>query len=142
VQTDVRRRLGERMRAFENKYKTMVEKRDASLSDAPALLAAYRDLAAAWMDAKRGQVEALNKAGLSLEEYRWIRDQAYKSVGLAFVDLDVSKLVDEATRGIDSETVGRLRGALEPVGPEANRKRLERFKKFLEENVALASFGL
>jgi len=142
VQGDVRRRLGERMAGFEAKYRTMADKKNASLSDAPALLAAYRDLAATWLDAKKSQVEALNAAGLSLEEYRWIRHQAYRAVGMAFVDLDVGRLVDEAQRGITSETAGQLLGALEPGGPESNRERLARFKKQLEENLALASFGL
>ena len=32
--------------------------------------------------------------------------------------------------------------ALGPDGPEANRQRIERFRKQLEENLALASFGL
>ena len=142
VQADVRRRLGERMADFEAKYRTLAEKQNASLSDAPALLAAYRDLAATWLDAKKSQVEALNAAGLSLEEYRWIRHQAYRAIGMAFVDLDVGRLVDEAQRGITSEDAGKLLGALEPGGPESNRERLARFKKQLEENLALASFGL
>jgi hypothetical protein len=142
VQAQVRQRLGEQMAAFEAKYRTLTQKEHASLSDAPAVIAAYRDLAATWLEAKRSQVEALNAAGLSLEEYRWIRDQAYRAVGMAFVDLDVGRLVDEAQRGLSSETAGQLLGALEPSGPESNRARLARFKKQLEENLALASFGL
>ena len=142
VQSEVRRVLGERMAAFEAKYKSMTGKESASISDAPALLRAYSDLAATWLDAKRGQVEALNAAGLSLDEYRWVRHQAYRAIGMAYVDLDIGRLVDEARRGITSETSGELLGALEPGGPESNRTRLEKFKKQLEENLALASFGL
>ena len=142
VQTEVRRRLGERMTAFEAKYKLLAEKDNASVADTPALLRAYSDLAATWLDAKRGQIEALNKAGLSLEEYRWIRDQSYRALGMAFVDLDISRLVDEARRGITSQTPGQLRGSIGPAGPESNRVRVERVKKQLEENLALASFGL
>ena len=142
VQTEVRRRLGERMTAFEAKYKQLAEKDNASVADTPALLRAYSDLAATWLDAKRGQIEALNKAGLSLEEYRWIRDQSYRALGMPFVDLDISRLVDEARRGVTSQTAGQLRGSIGPAGPESNRIRVERVKKQLEENLALASFGL
>lgn len=142
VQSEVRHRLGERMAAMEVKYRAFTEKDNATLSDAPALLRAYSDLAAAWLDAKKGQVDALNAAGLSLDEYRWIRHQAYRALGMAFVDLDIGRLVDEARRGMTTEKGGELLGALEPGGPESNRTRLQKFKKQLEENIALASFGL
>jgi hypothetical protein len=141
VQTHVRQKLGEHIKAFEAKYRTLAEKKDATLADAPALLSAYRDLAATWMDAKRSQVEALNNANLSIEEYRWIRNQAYRALGQPFVDLDIAKVVENAKRGV-TEQAGQLRGAIGPDGPEANRKLVEKFKKFLEDNIALASFGL
>ena len=142
VQTHVRQKIGEQMKAFEAKYKTLAEKQKADLSDAPELLAAYRDLATTWIDAKRSQIEALNTANLSLDEYKWIRDQAYRALGQAFVDLDIGKMVTDAQRGITSTTPGELRGSMGPAGPESNQKLVEKFRKFLEENIALASFGL
>jgi hypothetical protein len=142
VQSAVRRRLGDRMAAFEAKYKSLAQKETASLRDATAILNAYRDLAATWLDAKRSQIDALNAAELSLDEYRWIRDQAYQALGQPFVDLDIAKLMDEVRRGVTSDAPGRLLGSIGPGGPEANRKRIERFKKMLEENLALATFGL
>lgn len=141
VQAGVRQRLGDRMQAFEAKYKTLVDKTDASIADAPMLLQAYSDLANTWLDAKRAQVEALNAQGLSLEEYRWIREQSYRALGLPFVDMDLSRLLEDAKNGVQSG-VGELRGALGPAGPEANRARVAKVKKLLEENLALASFGL
>jgi len=142
VQTQVRRRIGERISEFETKYKALAHKENADVTDAPTVLRAYADLVKTWLDAKRGQVEALNAAGLSLEEYRWIRDQAYRALGMPFVDLDFAKIVEDARTGVTSEAPGQLRGALGPAGPEINRARIEKFKKQLEENLALASFGL
>lgn len=143
VQQEVRRRLGEHMQAFEAKYRQLAQKEAATLADAPAVLRAYGDLARTWIDAKRVQVEALNTADLSLEEYRWIRDQAYRAVGQPFLDLDIAKLVEDARRGVSSsETVGQLKGAAGAAGPEANKKLIQRVKKILEDNLALASFGL
>ena len=141
VQADVRKRLGERMTAFEAQYKTLVEKKEASFSDGPKILQAYADLAAAWIDAKRAQVEALNATNLSLDEYRWIRDQAYRALGQPFVDLDLSKIMENATSGVQSG-IGEVRGSLGPQGPAANQERIAKFKKLLEANLALASFGL
>lgn len=143
VQQEVRQRLGEHMKAFEAKYRLLADKKEATLADAPALLQAYGDLAKTWIDAKRVQVEALNSADLSLEEYRWIRDQAYRALGQPFLDLDIGQLVEDARRGVSSsETIGQLKGAIGAAGPEANQKLIERVKKILEENLALASFGL
>lgn len=142
VQTHVRQRIGEQMKAFEAKYKALAEKQKADFADASALLAAYRDLAATWIDAKRSQIDALNAANLSLEEYKWIRDQAYRALGQAFMDLDIGKMVADAQRGITSSNPGELRGSMGPAGPEANRKLVEKFRKLLEDNIALASFGL
>jgi hypothetical protein len=142
VQSAVRQRLGERFSALEQKYKTLTDKKDHTIADAPALLAAYRDVASAWMEAKRTQVDTLNDAGLSLDEYRWIRDQVYRALGVPFMDFDVGKIVDQIRSGTTSQEAGQIRGSVGPTGPESNRKLIEPFKKLLEENLPLASFGL
>jgi hypothetical protein len=144
VQTQVRERLGQRFTQIEQRYKSLSEKEHATIADAPALMAAYRDLAEAWMAAKRSQIDALNDASLSLEEYRWIRDQTYRAIGTPFVDLDIGKFVEQIGSGnVTPETQpGQLRGSIGPAGPEANRKLVEPFKKQLESNLPLASFGL
>jgi hypothetical protein len=142
VQAQVRGRMGERFAEFEQKYKALSQKEQASLSDVPAVIAGYRDIAALWIDAKRTQVAALNDAGFSLDEYRWVRDQAYRAVGVPFVDLDIAKLIEDARANRAVDAAGQLRGAIGPAGPEANRRLIERFKQQLEANLALASFGL
>jgi hypothetical protein len=142
VQEAVRARLGERIAEFERKYKALSEKEQAALSDAPSIIAAYRDLATMLLDAKRAQVDALNQADLSLEEYRWIRSQAYRALGAPYVDLDIGRLIEDAKSGKSTSEPGQLQGALGPAGPEVNRKLIEGVKKQLEQNLALASFGL
>lgn len=142
VQTTVRQRLGERMNTFTAKYKDLTEKEEASVTDAPQILKAYADLAVAWLEAKRTQVEALNAVGLSLDEYRWIRDQAYRALGMPFIDFDLGRLAEDAKRGVSSPGAGRLRGAIGPAGPESNRALVAPMKQQLTDNIALASFGL
>ena len=142
VQTLVVQRLGQRVSDFEKKYKILSAKDNASIADAPAILAAYRDMAAAWLEAKRSQVEALNEVGFSIDEYRWVRDQAYRALGMPYVDFDIGRLVEEVRRGATTTDVGKLRGSMGPTGPESNRKLVEAFKKQLEQNIVLASFGL
>jgi hypothetical protein len=143
IQTRVRERLGARAAEMEQKYKSLSDKKEATVADLPTLIAAYRDLAAGWMDAKRAQVVALNEAGLSLDEYRWIREQAYRALGMPYMDFDVGKFADAVRSGHNmNNEPPPLRGSLGPSGPEANRKLIEKVKKQLEDNVALASFGL
>jgi hypothetical protein len=142
VQLHVRTRLGERFAEMERKYKSLSQAESASIADVPRLMAAYRDVAAAWVEAKRSQVEALNDAGLSLDEYRWIREQTYRALGVPYMDFDVGKIVDQIRSNNAAVEPGQLKGSIGPAGPEANRKLVEPFKKQLEDNLALASFGL
>jgi hypothetical protein len=142
VQTRVRERLGARFAEMEKKYKTLAQKENPTFSDMPEIVAAYRDVTAAWLDAKRSQVEALNETGLSLEEYKWIRDQTYQALGMPFVDFDITKFAEQIKSGSPNVQPGHIRGSIGESGPDANRKLVERFKKTLEDNVSLASFGL
>jgi hypothetical protein len=62
---------------------------------------------------------------------------------MPFVDFDVGKIVDQIRSGASvSAEPGQLRGSIGPAGPESNRSLVEQFKKQLEENLPLASFGL
>lgn len=142
VQRAVRTRLGRRFAEMEQKYKALFAKREATVIDVPELVAAYRDLAAAWMDAKRAQVEALNEVGFSLDEYRWVRRQVYAAVGLPILDLDMSRLIENIQKGTAEAAPGELAGSGGPSGPEVNRQLVELHRKELEENAALTSFGL
>lgn len=142
VQRAVRASLGRRFAEMEQKYKTLLAKKEATVVDVPQLVAAYRDLAAAWMDAKRAQIEALNAAGFSLEEYRWVRRQVYAAVGLPILDLDVGRLVENIQKGTAEEAPAELAGSVGPGGPEVNQRLVDPYRGELEDNAALASFGL
>lgn len=142
VQAHVRQQLGQRFAEMQQRYKTLFDKPDATVADLPALMSAYRDLAGSWMDAKRAQIDALNAANFSLDEYRWVRSQAYTALGLPFMDVDVAKLVESITSGKAPGDPARIGGSIGPGGPEQNQKIVEPFRKALEDNVALASFGL
>ncbi|HEY9505662.1 MAG TPA: hypothetical protein VIQ27_06805 [Gemmatimonadales bacterium] len=141
VQQAVRARLGERADQIERRYRRLLAKDKATAVDLPELISAYRDLAAAYMDGKRAQVEALNRAGLSLEEYRWTRSRAYAALGMPLLDVDVSRMIEDVkTGGQPSAPSLRLAGA--SSGSTAVRKLVEPHRKALEANIGLAFFGL
>lgn len=141
VQTHVRERLGASGAAIERNYKTLLGKKDNDITDLPALLGAYKDMAKALIDAKKAQVEALNDAGLSLGEYRWIRSQAYRALGIPFVDMDFARIAERAKNGGNPGVIS-MNGALGDKGPEANLKLAEKYRKALEDYMPLATFGL
>ena len=72
------------------------------------------------MDGKRAQVEALNQANLSVDEYRWVRGRAYAAIGLPVMDIDVGKLVTDFRTGGSGEDAVRYEGAVGPSGPAAS----------------------
>ena len=141
VQQKVRSRLGTRVAEFEQKYRTLLAKDSATVTDAPALISAYRDLATTYVEAKRVQVDALNEAGLSLDEYRWVRRQAYAALGMPMMDLDVTQLVQEVQSGRTPTSPVATR-PLGPSGSPATVKLVEPHRKTLEANAGLAFFGL
>lgn len=142
VQTRVRARLGQNFDVLQRKYKALTDKKDATVMDLPQLIAAYRDLAASWLDAKRAQVQALNEAGLSLSEYRWIRSEAYKSLNLPLVDIDFGKIAEQIRNNQQPSEEIMLGGAFSGSAAPENAKLVERYRKQLEDNMPMATFGL
>jgi hypothetical protein len=141
VQQTVRTRLGGRAAEFEQNYRTLLAKEHATAFDAPQILAAYRDIAVAYVDGKRVQVEALNAEAFSLDEYRWVRLQAYTALGVPMIDLDVARMVDDVRQGRTPEQPQRVL-PLGPSGPLVNQHLVSPHRKVLEDNAPLAVFGL
>jgi hypothetical protein len=141
VQQQVRARLGAGAAKIEQKYKTLLSKDSATIVDAPAIIAAYRDLATTYVDAKRAQVGALNDAGVSLEEYRWVRRQAYAAIGMPLMELDVAQIMADIKAGRTPEQPTPTMN-LTPTARPGTVKLVEPHRKTLEANAGLAFFGL
>lgn len=141
VQAFVKERLGKNLDAFQRNYQSLKDKKDATVSDMPQVISAYRDLAAIFLDAKRAQVEALNNVGLSLDEYRWIRSEVYLSLGVPFVPMDFARVAEQMKAG---QTAGDAMFNDTPSGPmpPANAKLVEPFRDRLMDTLPLATFGL
>jgi hypothetical protein len=144
VQQAVRAKLGAKAQDMERRYHDLLQKDSATVVDAPELISAYRDLALAYMDAKRAQVEALNQAGLSMQEYRWTRQKVYGALGMPLMDFDVGRVVDDIKHGRqpDSTAFQMTVFPAGPTGSEDMKKLVEPHRKALEDNAGLAFFGL
>jgi len=141
VQQAVRARLGAQATVFERNYHTLLSKKEATALDMPELVAAYRDLAGVYVDGKRAQVDALNQAGFSLEEYRWVRTQSYAALGVPMMDFDVSRMIEDVQAGRTPPQPTRLI-PLGPTGPPANQKLVKPYEKTIVDYAPYGFFGL
>ena len=141
VQQTVRAHLGTRANEFRRRYRELLEKDSVVITDAHQLVSAYRDVATGYVDAKRVHVDALNDVGFSLDEYRWVRTQAYAALGVPLVELDVSRIIADVQNGRTSAApTAAVRPG--PSGSPKTRKLVEPHRKALEDYAALAFFGL
>lgn len=141
VQQAIRANLGARGLQMQEKYKSLLAKKEATAIDAPQLVAAYSDLASGYVDAKRVQVQALNDAGISLGEYRWIRTQIYAALGFPMMDMDIAQMVENAKAGRQMSPPPRTM-TIGPSGPKVNQDLVKSHQKDFEDYAALAFFGL
>jgi hypothetical protein len=148
VQRAVRARLGARADEFYHRYRRYFEPLDGAtvplggpVDSALVGLRMSLDLAGLYVDGKRAQVDALNRADLSLEEYRWTRSRVYAALGVPLLELDIPDIIADVKEGRQPATPAyqMTEGS---AGSPAVRKLVEPHRKVLEENVGLAFFGL
>ena len=132
VQQAIRTRLGPRAADLERRYHRLRTRNNHDLSD-------YREYAATYLDAKRAQVDALNRTGFSLDEYRWTRAQVYAALGVPLVDLDLSRIVANVEGGGQSAPAYPTSAS---TASPAVKELVEPHRGALERNAALASYGL
>lgn len=148
VQQAVRARLGTRADEFYRRYRRYFEPVDGATTpvggSVDSAVLGFRmslDLAGIYVDGKRAQVDALNRAGVSLEEYRWTRSRVYAALDVPFMELDIPGILAEGKEGRPPATPASRIGEV-PAGSPAVRRLVEPHRKMLEENVGLAFFGL
>jgi hypothetical protein len=144
VREQVRQKMGERFKELDARYKSLSERinRDQhSALDIPELIEAYKDLAGLYVLGKRAQVEALNSRNLSLSEYRWIQQQAYAAIGVPFMDMDISRAIDDVQAGRSPGKTGHVAPEI-PGASDENKALVEPHRKLLEDNASLSFLGL
>lgn len=114
VQQAMAERLGDRWQQLEAKYGELKasQQRDGREPGMQDMLVAYADLSGLIVEAKHAQVEALNASGLSLEEYRWIRAQAFMALGLAVQESTLPSALDGNVLAANAELLRPHRALL------------------------------
>ena len=148
VQRAVRARLGTRADEFYRRYRRYFEPVDGARAEvggaADSAMLGLRmslDLAGIFVDGKRAQVDGLNRAGMSLGEYRWTRSQVYAALGVPFMEIDIPGIVADVKEGRQPAPRAYDRKDA-PTSSPAVRRLVEPHRKMLEDNVGLAFFGL
>jgi hypothetical protein len=141
----VREQVGVRVKELDAQYKALSERLDKhqqTALDIPQMIEAYKDLAALYVLGKRAQVDALNDKNLSLSEYRWIQQQAYSALGMPFVDMDISKMIEEAQSGRSSSPGEHTARGAPQGSSDKNKPLVEPHRKLLEDSASLSFLGL
>ena len=87
-------------------------------------------------------MDALNRVGISLDEYRWTQAQAYAALGVPLADIDLSRIVANV-KGASGGRPGMpaYNTSVSTASPTV-KELVEPYRSVLEKNVALASYGL
>jgi hypothetical protein len=148
VQHAVRARLGSRADEIYRRYRRYFEPVDGATApvggSVDSAMLGFRmslDLAGIYVDGKRAQVDALNRAGVSLAEYRWTRSRVYAALGVPLMEIDIPGILADVKEGRQPATPAYPMTEV-PTGSPAVRRLVEPHRKMLEESVGLASFGL
>jgi hypothetical protein len=142
VQEHVSSALGQRMRDFEQKYQHLTSGGNNAEASVREVFNGVRELAGVYVEARRYQVDALNKESFSQDEYSWVRNRMFEAAGMEVanrIDLrSLERAVREGTgiNDFEAPTVPKL------DVPEKNVALVKPYMKKLDEWIPLAFFGL
>jgi hypothetical protein len=140
VQEYVQSAMGQKMREIEAKYEALRRERGADASVGEAL-GNLRDLMTLLLDARRVQVEALNRENFSLEEYSWVRDRIFEAAGFDLGGrIDLGRLDEIA--GLQAQELAKMAEEAARRVPARNRELVRPLIERLDEWAPLAFFGL
>ncbi len=143
VQQGMQQALGPRFAELKTKYDYLdrlqkEEHRQPTLTEA---LGAAKDLVGVFVMAKRAQVESLNQARFSLEEYNWVRSRVYNAAGLPMTQMDLTRLTSAAKQG--GREFQLEKAGLDEAAPDRNKEIVKPYLDRLQKEwVSLGFFGL
>jgi hypothetical protein len=142
VQQHVRTQLGQRFKEIEQKYEYLRSASDQNNVAFTELLSSLRDIAGVYVDARRYQVDALNKETFSQAEYSWVRNRVFEAAGMEIgSQIDISRLEEAIRTGTGFEDIGTDK-LPKPDVPARNRELVKPYTGQMDEWLPLVFFGL
>ena len=130
VQTAMQAALGTDLETLKAKYDAIeaeqkAKGREANLQE---VMGAYSDLSGFVAKAKQAQVAALNQRNMSLEEYNWVRAQAYAA--LPFIDMPADAFQPPAQSAEDAAAQAQAMANLPPEAQKAMEQAQQQAQAF------------
>ncbi len=139
VQRFVKQQLGERYQRVETRLNQLADQQVGQLAlDYRTALDLFREGGSLVLDAKRVQVQALNRQDFSSEEYAWVRTQVYAALGYGVPNLNPQEIL----RQIGARDFNPKVELSKPVAPAANVRLVEPYRDELVSYYPFTWFGL
>lgn len=144
VQREIRQGLENVLTEFQEKYEDMGqewEDRDPSIRE---MMNVWGDLVGLYSDAKQVQVDALNNAGFSLEEYRFVQQSFYQALGVELFSYNIDQIAKQAAEGDFQFNMEEFEAAQEQMRevPDRNRELVAPYADSAEDWLVFAWWGL
>ena len=146
VQNELKAGLEGKLAELEEKYEDVGEEwqeRDPTFRE---VLQAAQEAMRLYADAKRMQVEALNRENFSLAEYHFVRGAFYRSLGHELFGYNLDQLAELASEGELGMNLSQLEKVREQPReaevPEKNRQLVAPYAEQAEDWLVFAWFGL
>ncbi|MCC5905444.1 MAG: hypothetical protein JJU13_04515 [Balneolaceae bacterium] len=144
VQREIREGLENVLAEFQDKYEDLGEEweeRDPSIRE---MMNVWGDLVGMYSGAKQVQVDALNNANFSLEEYRYVQQSFYQALGVELFSYNIDQIAKAASEGnfdFDMEQFEETQRQMDEV-PQRNRDLVAPYADSAEDWVVFAWWGL
>jgi hypothetical protein len=114
--------MGKDFDALKQKYDAIEaeHKQDGKDANLGQVMGAYSDLSGLILKARQAQVEGINQQHLSLEEYRWIRQQAYSA--LPFIEMTPEQVTQMT---VPAPAASQMPAAAANIPPDAQQAVLD-----------------
>jgi hypothetical protein len=144
IQQEIRRGLENVLGEFQEKYDELGQQWEQREPTFREMMNVGGDLLAMYSDAKQVQVDAINNAGLSLEEYRFVQQSFYHALGVELFSYNIDQIARAAAEGNINVNMEEFEAAQEQMRevPERNRELVAPFADSAEDWLVFAWWGL
>jgi len=142
IQTEIRNSVGPEFTDLLQKQKDLLTKLDQinDFSKIRQLLVVSKDLVGPLYRAKKAQIAAINREGISVSEYRWICGEAMASFGIPLRKFDINSLLSSSEAEQESDQSDSEKSPV--VSNPQNRQLLMPHATLLSETLIFSAIGV
>jgi len=142
IQTQIKEAIGPEFAVLSEQHQQLISELEqmSDFAKLRKLLSLSSQLVKPLARAKEAQIEAINREGLSMSEYKWMRTQAMQALGIPEHKFDIHDILEHAEKGEEEKDPSTPRS--EPVQNPLNRRLLEPHIVVLTETLMLSAIGL